>query len=94
MLISRGCPWASLKRGGCKFGGSKPGAVLCQKRGAVVSQLVPKLKESVPPVSPGYGDSSHVQTRKKYFSIIYIDIRNTEEAVRGPQYSIILNQGA
>ena len=28
---------------------AKPGAVLCQKRGAVVSQLVPKLKKSVPP---------------------------------------------
>ena len=28
---------------------AKPGAVLCQKSGAVVSQLVPKLKESVPP---------------------------------------------
>ena len=38
-----------MKRGGCKFGGSKTGAVLCPKRGAVVSQLVVKLKESVPP---------------------------------------------
>ena len=47
MLISRGCPWASMKRGGCKFGGSKTGAVLCPKR---VSQLVPKLKESVTPL--------------------------------------------
>ena len=49
MLISRGCAWLSMKRGGCKFGGSKTGAVLCPKRGAVVSQLVLKLKESVPP---------------------------------------------
>ena len=38
-------PWLSMKRGGCKFGGSKTGAVLCPKRGAVVSQLVLKLKE-------------------------------------------------
>ena len=38
-----------MKRGGCKFGGSKTGDVLCPKRGAVVSQLVLKLKESVPP---------------------------------------------
>ena len=49
MLISRGCPWVSMKRGGCKFGGSKTGAVHGQKGGAVVSQLVLKLKESVPP---------------------------------------------
>ena len=28
---------------------AKPGAVHCQKEGAVVLQLVPKLKESVPP---------------------------------------------
>ena len=40
MLISRGCAWLSMKRGGCKFGGSKTGAVLCPKRGAVVSQFV------------------------------------------------------
>ena len=52
-LISRGCAWLSMKRGGCKFGGSKTGAVLCLKRGAVVSQLVLKLKESVPPPPPG-----------------------------------------
>ena len=43
MLISRGCPWASMKRGGCKFIGSKTGAVLCTKKGwgcsfAVVTQ--------------------------------------------------------
>ena len=31
---------------------AKLGAVLCQKRGAVVSQLVAKLKESVPPPPP------------------------------------------
>ena len=52
MLISRSCPWASMKRGGCKFGGCKTGAVNAQKGRAVVSQLVPKLEESVPP--PGY----------------------------------------
>ena len=45
-----------MKRGGCKFGGSKTGAVLCPKRGAVVSQLVPKPKESeAPPPPPGFG---------------------------------------
>ena len=48
-LISRGCAWLSMKRGGCKFGGSKTGAVLCPKRGAVVSQLVLKP----PPPPPG-----------------------------------------
>ena len=31
---------------------AKPGAVLCQKKGAVVSQLVHKLKQSVPPPPP------------------------------------------
>ena len=31
---------------------AKPGSVLSQKKGAVVSQLVPKLKESVPPPPP------------------------------------------
>ena len=45
MLILSGCPWASMKRGGCKFGSGKTGAVNGQKGGAVVSQLVPKLKE-------------------------------------------------
>ena len=45
--ISRGCSWVSMKIGGFKFG-----AVLFQKRGAVVSLLVPKLKESVPPPPP------------------------------------------
>ena len=50
-------PLASMKRGGCKFGGSKTGAVFCPKRGAVVSQLVLKLKESYPPppLPPGWG---------------------------------------
>ena len=53
MLISRSCPLAPMKRGGRKIGGSKTEAVLCPKRGgAVVSQLVPKLKESVPPLPP------------------------------------------
>ena len=54
MLISKGCPWASMKRGGCKFGGSKTGAVHGQKGGAVVSQLVPKLQEPVPPPPRDY----------------------------------------
>ena len=65
MLISRGCPWAAMKRGGCKFGGSKTGAVLCPKReggGAVVSQLVPKLKESVPPPPPSKENPDSVRT--------------------------------
>ena len=53
MLISRGCSWASMKRGAVNLEMAKPGAVLCQKkRGGVVSQLVPKLKESVPPPPP------------------------------------------
>ena len=41
-----------MKRVGCKFGSGITGAVNGQKGGgggAVVSQLVPKLKESVPP---------------------------------------------
>ena len=47
-----------MKRGGCKFGGCKTGAANGQKGGggAVVSQLVPKLKESVPP-PPGLDPS-------------------------------------
>ena len=49
MLISRGCPWASMKRGGCKLGSCKTGAVNGQKGGAVVSQLVLKLRVSAPP---------------------------------------------
>ena len=49
-----------MKRGGCKFGGGKTGAVLCPKRGAVVSQLVPKLEESVPPPPPGGQEGVHV----------------------------------
>ena len=42
-----------MKRGTVNLEMAKPGAVLCQKRGAVVSQLVPKLKESVPPPPRG-----------------------------------------
>ena len=41
---------------------AKPGAVLSPKRGAVVSQLVPKLKESVRPPPPPQGVFS-VKTR-------------------------------
>ena len=52
MFISRGCPWVSMKRGGCKFGGSKTWAVHGQKGGALVLQLVLKLKESVAPSPP------------------------------------------
>ena len=57
MLISRGCSWVSMKRGGCKFGGSKTGAVHCPKGGggAVVSQLEPKLRVSAPPPPPPGG---------------------------------------
>ena len=46
MLISMGC---SRVKGAVNLEIAKPGAVLCQKSGAVVPQLVPKLKESVPP---------------------------------------------
>ena len=42
------------------MGMAKPGSVLSPKRGAVVSQLVPKLKESVPP--PPLGGSSRAVT--------------------------------
>ena len=62
-LISRGCVWLSMKRGGCKFGGSKTGAVLCPQRGgAVVSQLVLKLKEPVPPPPPGVKRTEDIVT--------------------------------
>ena len=37
------------KKGAANLELAKPGAVLCQKRGAVVSQLILKLKQSVPP---------------------------------------------
>ena len=50
-LISRGCFGVSMEIGAVNL--AKPGAVLCQKKGAVVSQLVPKLKESVPPLHRG-----------------------------------------
>ena len=53
MLISRDYSWVSMKRGGCKFGDSKTRGCPLSKRGAVVSQLVPNLKESVPPPPPG-----------------------------------------
>ena len=52
MLIRRGCYWASMKIGAVNLETAKPGAVLCPKRGAVASQLVPKLKESVTPPPP------------------------------------------
>ena len=45
MLISRGCSWVSMKRRAVNLEIAKPGAVLCQKVGAVVSQLVPTPKE-------------------------------------------------
>ena len=50
MLISRGCSWVSMKRGGCKFGVSITRGCPFSKRGggAVVSQLAPKLKVSPP----------------------------------------------
>ena len=59
MLISRGCPWASMKRGGCKLGGCKTGAVNGQKGGggggcsfAVGTQA---QRVSAPPPPPGVG---------------------------------------
>ena len=45
MLMSSSCSWVSMNTG----------AVLCQKGGAVVSQLVLKLKESAPPPPPPLG---------------------------------------
>ena len=54
MLILRGCSWVSMQRGGCKSGNTP----LSKKKkggrggGAVVSQLVPNFKESVP--LPGF----------------------------------------
>ena len=66
--ISRGCAWLAMKRGGCKFGGSKTGAVLFPKRGAVVSQLVLKLKESVPPPPPGLLVGSHLRAMETGYS--------------------------
>ena len=45
MLILMSSPWAaSMKRGGCKFGGSKTGTVLCPKREAVVRSWYPSSK--------------------------------------------------
>ena len=54
-----------MKRGGCEFGGRKTGAVLYPNRGggAVVSQLVLKLKESVPPPPPGLLKDFHVTVK-------------------------------
>ena len=50
-LISSGCSWVSVKRGRCKFGDVEPRGCPLLKRGALVDmQLVPKLKESVPPL--------------------------------------------
>ena len=57
MLISRGCSWASMKRGGSKFEGSKTGAVLISKRRAVVSQLVPKFSAPPPPPDQDSGET-------------------------------------
>ena len=37
MLISRGCPWASMNRGGCRFGGSKTGAAWPKRGGCSFS---------------------------------------------------------
>ena len=57
-----------MKRGGCKFEGSKTEAVLCPNRGAVVSQLVLKLKESVPPppgVKGNRKERNNIRVRKK-----------------------------
>ena len=91
-LISRGCAWLSMKRGGCKFGGSKTGAVLCPKRGAVVSQLVFKLKESVPPPpSPGgprpkplnHPDNGSAPDREIMCDVLYSfqDYNNSKETI-------------
>ena len=67
LLISRGCFWVSMKRGGCEFEIAKPGDVLCQKGGggAVVLQLVPNLKESVhpPPVLGGGGGGGFIESK-------------------------------
>ena len=76
-LISRSCPWASMERGGCKFRGIKTGA----EKGAVVSQLVPKLNESVP--WGGYSTQSKVSTVKLIEKGVVVNL-HTEGAVTVP----------
>ena len=50
MLISGSCPWESMKRGGCKFGGSKIGAVLCpERRGCSFAVVTQAQRVSAPP---------------------------------------------
>ena len=57
MLISRGCSWVSMKRGGCKFGDSKTRGCPWPKRGgcsfAVGTQ--PQRVSAPPPPPPPRG---------------------------------------
>ena len=48
MLISRRCPWASMKRGGCKFGGRKS-CLLSKKAGCSFAVGTQAQRVSAPP---------------------------------------------
>ena len=70
--------WASMKRGGCKFGDGKtraqPGAVHGQNEGAVVSESVPKLKESAPPPPPDHVSITQLSRGHPVLSELYPNV--------------------
>ena len=77
MLISRGCPWASMKRGGCKFGASKIGAVLCPKRGGGCSFAVGTQAQRVsapPPPGGAFRCVDRIITNRKILLGYYLTV--------------------
>ena len=75
MLISRGCPWASMKRGGCKDGDGKTGAVLCPKRGGcsfAVGTQAQRVSAPPPGMRPHYWPQHRMRhTLHIYYEGIY-----------------------
>ena len=67
-----------MKRGGCTFGNGKTRGHPLSKRGAVVSQLVLKLKESVPPRVP------HTPTRSDLSWLMSDGTRHRIKTKDGP----------
>ena len=71
MLISRGCPWASMKRGGCKFGGC------CQwpKTGGCSFAVGTQAQRVSAPLPPG--SLSHFHAEKFKFHMCALPMNDT-----------------
>ena len=81
-LISRGCAWLSMKRGGCKFGGSKTGA-LSKKGGCSFTVGTQAQRVSALPPPPSIRSALRVSFHGKSVLLGKVDIMREPDLVRG-----------